>query len=76
MTPRGIAGYAEAADTLARQYESVSFGEVHGEVLHLFPKRPSHVTDVGAGTGRDAAPLAALGHRVVAVEPTAQHGCT
>ncbi|WP_446215805.1 class I SAM-dependent methyltransferase [Micromonospora sp. IBHARD004] len=72
MAPRGITGYAEVADTLARQYESVSFGEVHREVLHLFPERPSQVMDVGAGTGRDAAALSALGHRVVAVEPTAE----
>ena len=26
--------------------------------------------DIGAGTGRDAASFAAMGHRVVAVEPT------
>src|SRR5260370_16918750 len=34
------------------------------------PATPSRVLDVGAGTGRDAAALAALGHTVVAVEPT------
>ncbi len=31
------AGYGEAADTLVEQYESVSFADVHGDVLHLFP---------------------------------------
>jgi SAM-dependent methyltransferase len=30
------------------------------------------VVDIGAGTGRDAANFASLGHRVVAVEPTAE----
>lgn len=64
------AGYGEAAASLADQYESVSFDEVHREVLHLFPAQPSSVLDVGAGSGRDAAALAARGHRVVAAEPT------
>ncbi|MCX5416144.1 bifunctional 2-polyprenyl-6-hydroxyphenol methylase/3-demethylubiquinol 3-O-methyltransferase UbiG [Streptomyces sp. NBC_00059] len=66
------AGYGEAAEALAEQYESVAFSEVHREVLHLFPSRPSSVLDVGAGSGRDAAALAARGHRVVAAEPTAE----
>ncbi|REN11303.1 class I SAM-dependent methyltransferase, partial [Mycobacterium tuberculosis] len=35
-----------------------------------FPDVPARVLDIGAGSGRDAAALAALGHRVVAVEPT------
>ncbi|MCC5474664.1 class I SAM-dependent methyltransferase [Streptomyces sp. NPDC059680] len=66
------AGYGEAAEALAQQYESVTFAEVHREVLHLFPSRPSRVLDVGAGSGRDAAALAAQGHRVVAAEPTVE----
>lgn len=65
-------GYAEAADALAVQYEGVTFGEVHRTVLALVPAEPGRVLDVGAGTGRDAAALAARGHRVVAVEPTAE----
>ncbi|MFF2963182.1 class I SAM-dependent methyltransferase [Streptomyces sp. NPDC057963] len=69
---RGTAGYAEAADTLAVQYEEVTFGEVHRDVLQLVPAEPGRILDVGAGTGRDAAALAALGHSVVAVEPTAE----
>ncbi|MBH5338068.1 class I SAM-dependent methyltransferase [Streptomyces pactum] len=70
MSPAGTAGYGEAAEALVEQYESVSFADVHREALHLFPTRPSTVVDIGAGSGRDAAALAALGHRVVAVEPT------
>lgn len=66
------AGYGEAAASLAEQYESVSFDEVHREVLHLFPAQPSWVLDIGAGSGRDAAALAARGHQVVAAEPTAE----
>ncbi|MFF2846906.1 class I SAM-dependent methyltransferase [Streptomyces sp. NPDC058001] len=68
----GTAGYAEAADALAVQYEEVTFGEVHRDVLKLVPAEPGRILDVGAGTGRDAAALAARGHRVVAVEPTAE----
>ncbi|MFE1787180.1 class I SAM-dependent methyltransferase [Streptomyces sp. NPDC059525] len=69
---RGTAGYAEAAEALAIQYEAVTFDEVHCDVLTLIPTEPGRILDVGAGTGRDAAALAALGHRVVAVEPTAE----
>lgn len=66
----GTEGYAENADLLAVQYESISFDETHRDLLPLFPKVPCRVLDVGAGTGRDAAALAAMGHDVVAVEPT------
>ncbi|MFG2873725.1 class I SAM-dependent methyltransferase [Streptomyces sp. NPDC048337] len=69
---RGTAGYAETADALAVQYEEVTFDEVHRDVLRLVPAEPCRILDVGAGTGRDAAALAARGHRVVAVEPTAE----
>jgi SAM-dependent methyltransferase len=71
MRHRGNEGYTEEADALTRQYESVRFVDVHGPVLHLPPTVPSDVLDIGVGTGRDAAALAGMGHRVVAVEPTA-----
>ncbi|MER0245133.1 class I SAM-dependent methyltransferase [Streptomyces sp. HSW2009] len=64
------AGYGEAAASLVEQYEGVSFDDVHREVLDLIPQRPLTVLDVGAGSGRDAAALAARGHAVVAAEPT------
>ncbi len=67
-----LAGYAAEADRLAVQYESIAFTDVHAPVLHFFPAAPADVLDVGAGSGRDAAALAVLGHRVVAVEPTAE----
>ncbi|MFJ9889239.1 class I SAM-dependent methyltransferase [Streptomyces sp. NPDC091287] len=69
---RGTTGYARAADVLAVQYEEVTFGEVHRDVLSLVPAEPARILDIGAGTGRDSAVLAALGHSVVAVEPTAE----
>lgn len=68
----GTEGYAEDADKLAVSYESLTFEGVQGEVLHLIPTVPSRVLDIGAGTGRDAAALAAKGHRVTAMEPTAE----
>ena len=66
----GTEGYGETADALARSYESVSFAEVNGDTIHLLPAAPGRVIDIGAGTGRDSAALAALGHTVTAVEPT------
>lgn len=67
---RGTEGYAEAASDLAKRYDSLAFADVHRPVLHLIPRLPCSVLDIGAGTGRDAAHLAGLGHCVVAVEPT------
>ncbi|MFE3772957.1 class I SAM-dependent methyltransferase [Streptomyces sp. NPDC059122] len=63
--------YAEFAGALAERYESVTFEEVHGEVLHLLPAAPARAADIGSGTGRDAAALARRGYEVVAVEPVA-----
>jgi SAM-dependent methyltransferase len=68
----GTEGYAEDAEALVKQYESLSFAETHRQILHLIPTTPCRVVDIGAGTGRDAAGFAALGHDVVAVEPTAE----
>lgn len=66
----GTEGYAEQAESLIPHYESLSFEEVHASVLHLLPDEPGRALDIGAGTGRDAGALAAMGHDVVAVEPT------
>lgn len=66
----GTEGYADAAETLVAQYESLAFADIHRQVLHLIPTTASQVLDIGAGTGRDAAAFAEMGHHVVAVEPT------
>lgn len=68
--PRGTQGYAEEAETLVPRYEAMTFAQVHASVLHLLPPAPARVIDIGAGSGRDAAHLASLGHDVLAVEPT------
>ncbi len=69
-TPNGTQGYGETADVLVTQYESRTFADVHRGLLPLLPAAPARALDIGAGTGRDAAALAALGHSVLAVEPT------
>ncbi|MDR7308230.1 class I SAM-dependent methyltransferase [Rhodoferax saidenbachensis] len=66
----GTAGYGANASALVAQYESITFSEVHRDLLHLLPMSPAVVLDIGAGSGRDAAAMARLGHQVVAVEPT------
>jgi 2-polyprenyl-3-methyl-5-hydroxy-6-metoxy-1,4-benzoquinol methylase len=66
----GTENYAEEAPELLKRYESISFADAHAPVLHLIPPAPCRVLDIGAGTGRDAAGFATLGHSVVAVEPT------
>lgn len=63
----GTEGYAAAAAGLLER--RLPFALVHAAMLHLLPTVPASVLDVGAGPGHDAAALAGLGHRVVAVEP-------
>jgi SAM-dependent methyltransferase len=62
--------YDTLADELVDRYESVTFEEVHRDVLEEFPGVAAQILDVGAGSGRDAAALADEGHQVVAVEPS------
>lgn len=72
MGVHGTDGYREAAAELITQYEEVTFEQLHAQVLHLLPQRPVRVLELGAGTGRDAAWLAARGHLVTAVEPVVE----
>jgi SAM-dependent methyltransferase len=65
----GTAGYEKDLERLVRKLEAIPFEALHREVLPLFPPPPALILDVGAGSGRDAAAFAALGHDVVAVEP-------
>jgi SAM-dependent methyltransferase len=65
----GAQGYAEQADLCIERWEAMSFAELHKGIVHLLPQAPARVLDVGAGSGRDAAALAARGYEVVAVEP-------
>ncbi len=67
----GTRGYTEAAEKLVREFERIPFLELHSDVIYLLPQPPADILDIGAGSGRDAAYLTVIGHRVVAVEPTA-----
>lgn len=64
-----ISGYVEDHDHLIRAFESVDSSLLLSQVAEFLPNSPSHVADIGAGTGRDAGWLASKGHRVLAVEP-------
>ena len=70
MSGRSTDGYAEQAEALIAKYESYTFEYVHEVALPHLPPPGASVLDIGAGSGRDAAWLAARGDRVVAVEPT------
>ena len=63
--------YAAHAADIAPMFEALSTADVLEPVARFLPVAPADIADVGAGTGRDAAWFAELGHRVVAVEPVA-----
>jgi 2-polyprenyl-3-methyl-5-hydroxy-6-metoxy-1,4-benzoquinol methylase len=65
----GTEGYVEQAAMLVPNWQRLSFTDKPKQVFELIPTSPSYVVDIGAGIGVDAAGLAAMGHRVVAVEP-------
>lgn len=61
--------YTLKAEDCFAQYHALSFEQVHKDWLDLLPVKTGLVLDVGAGSGRDSAALAARGWDVVAVEP-------
>lgn len=64
--------YNARAVELGAQYEQIDAETIHSEFLNLLPEGPDRLAlDVGAGSGCDAAWLAARGFEVVAVEPAA-----
>ena len=65
-----LKGYEDAASDgdLIQRLDGISSVDLFAPVIEHFPQQPSHVLDIGAGTGRDAAWLASLSHIVVAVE--------
>jgi protein-L-isoaspartate O-methyltransferase len=67
-TVNPVGWYEANADAVSAQYENVSAQAVHAWLLDLLPSPPAAVLDVGAGSGRDAAWLAAQGYDVVAAE--------
>lgn len=64
-----IKGYTQDAEQLICRYESVSTEKLFAPALHMLPKTPGQLLDIGAGTGRDAAWFAAKRWKVTTVEP-------
>lgn len=71
MTRPGTAYEGLAGRELAAQYETLDPAQTHQTLIAHLPAAPAAILDVGAGSGRDAAWLATLGHTVLAVEPSA-----
>lgn len=68
---QGVEFYERHAITLAEEYEAVSFENAYPFLVQVLSGEPIKILDIGAGTGRDAAWIAAHGHDVCAVEPSA-----
>lgn len=68
---QAIADYDRAAAVLAPRYAGIGAERFIRRHAELLPAVPGPILDVGAGSGVHAAGLAALGYRVVAVEPSA-----
>ena len=68
-----VAWYDAHARELADGYEGLDAATTHPHLFGMLRGvRGARVLDVGAGTGRDAAALAGLGHHVTAVDPSAE----
>lgn len=70
MSVKGWLAYDAASERYFETYERLNFFEVHRSLLPYLPSGQARCLDVGAGSGRDAAALAQLGHSVTAVEPS------
>jgi SAM-dependent methyltransferase len=66
----GTQGYDQDVESFFARADDIAFAEKFADVLHLMPAAPARILDIGAGSGKDAADFAALGHTVLAVEPT------
>lgn len=65
-----LEGYAAVATAdLIAAYDGLSPASIYQHVIDLLPKRCIKIADIGAGTGRDAAWFAAMGHDILAIEP-------
>lgn len=69
---RGTVGYVdEQPGAFHAAAESITFDLLYRPFLDLLPAQPGLALDIGAGTGQDAAALAALRYEVDAAEPLA-----
>ena len=70
-----LEGYAAVSDQWIERSEAIPAERMLQPVLDLLPRPPDRAVDIGAGSGRDAAWLAAQGNRVTAIEPVARLRC-
>jgi SAM-dependent methyltransferase len=68
--PDPIQWYETHAAEVSSRYEAAAPEALHAWLIDMLPRPPALILDVGAGTGRDAAWLAARGYDVVAAEPS------
>lgn len=66
----GVDYYDRDAASFGERFDSTSFAEVHADWIAFLPSAGSPILDVGAGSGRDAVALEAMGYDVTAVEPS------
>lgn len=66
-----VAPYDRSAEQRAAEYDGIDPAQMYQPLLPLLPAKGCAVLDVGAGSGRDARWLAAMGYSVVAIEPSA-----
>ena len=71
MSASGPNWYDDHAAEVVPAYEAADPAALHAWLEDLLPASPGLVADIGAGSGRDAAWFAFLGHEVLAVEPSA-----
>lgn len=62
--------YEVNADFITEEFEQLEFQRLHATLLNHLPQNPCSILEIGSGSGRDAASLAELGHKVIAVEPS------
>ena len=68
--PGPTAWYDRHSEAATSRYNAILPSTLYKWMSDLLSAVPSLIVDVGAGSGRDAAWLASLGHQVVAVEPS------
>ncbi|MBI1684762.1 class I SAM-dependent methyltransferase [Caulobacter hibisci] len=66
-----ISAYSTDGPELVERFEAIDPAGLYTPVSAFIPTTPARIADIGAGTGRDAAWLAGMGHAVAAVEPAA-----
>lgn len=68
MVP-GTHGYQNHIAQFVALSQALEFNQTNGDFLPYLPQPGANVLDAGCGAGQNAAALAGLGYRVVAVDP-------